>query len=96
MAKERVHLIVSGRVQGVFFRSTSRTMALRLGLTGWTKNRMDGKVEIIAEGEGDKIGSFIQWCHEGPAGARVDKVDMEWEDHRGEFTTFSIRYVDRW
>ena len=96
MGMGRAHLIVSGIVQGVFFRSTSRHQALNLGLTGWVKNRRDGKVEIVVEGEEKAISNFIQWCHEGPTGARVDKVDLTWEDFTGEFSNFSVQYFDTW
>ncbi len=96
MDMRRAHLTVSGIVQGVFFRSTSRHQAIRLGLTGWVKNRMDGKVEIVAEGETGAISNFIQWCHEGPPGSRVDKVDIAWEEYTGEFTGFSIQYLHGW
>ncbi|MGA1865543.1 MAG: acylphosphatase [bacterium] len=96
MDMSRAHLLVSGIVQGVFFRSTTRRQAVRLGLTGWVKNKMDGKVEIIVEGEAAAISNFIQWCHEGPPGARVDKVDITWEEYIGEFTSFSIQYLHGW
>ena len=96
MGMKRARIIVSGIVQGVFFRSSSRYQALHLGLKGWVKNRTDGKVEIVAEGENDAIMDFIQWCHLGPPGARVDHVDLEWEDYIGEFPGFSIRYSDHW
>ena len=93
MDMSRVHLTISGVVQGVFFRSTTRHQAIRLGLTGWVKNRMDGKVEIVVEGEAGAISNFIQWCHEGPPGARVDRVDITWEEYTGEFKNFSIQYL---
>ena len=96
MGKARVHLIISGIVQGVFFRSTSRSQALHLGLTGWVKNRADGKVEIVAEGEQDVLDRFIQWCHEGPPGSRVDKVNLEFDEYTGEFFNFAIKYIDSW
>ncbi|MBN2372482.1 acylphosphatase [bacterium] len=96
MAKTRAHLIISGIVQGVFFRSTSRSQALRLYLTGWIKNRADGRVETVIEGEDKAVANFIQWCHEGPPGAKVDNVDIMWEKYIGEFAAFSIKYSDAW
>jgi acylphosphatase len=57
---------------------------------------MDGKVEIVAEGETGAISNFIQWCHEGPPGSRVDKVDIAWEEYTGEFTSFSVQYLHGW
>jgi len=96
MGMKRARIIVSGIVQGVFFRSSSRHQASYLRLTGWVKNRPDGKVEIVVEGENDAITDFLQWCHKGPPGAMVDHVDLKWEEFMGEFSNFSIRYSDHW
>jgi len=86
----RAHLIVSGFVQGVYFRSTAAETGLKLGLTGWAKNRPNGTVEIIAEGDKDQIEKLIKWCHKGPPTARVDGVDISWEPTTGEFQTFRV------
>jgi acylphosphatase len=96
MGNKRVRLIISGIVQGVFFRSASRHQALSLGIKGWVKNRVDGTVEVVAEGAEDAVAEFMQWCHEGPVGARVDEVNFTWEEYEGEFTTFAIKYSDYW
>ena len=96
MDMRRAHLTISGIVQGVFFRSTTRHQAMGLGLGGWVKNRRDGSVEIVVEGKIETIANFIQWCHEGPPGARVDHVDLTWEDYTGEFSNFSVKYTDTW
>ena len=96
MNMRRAHITISGIVQGVFFRSTSRHQAMRLGLGGWAKNRRDGKVEIVVEVENEAIADFIQWCYQGPPGARVDDMDLAWEEYTGEFKAFSIRYADGW
>lgn len=90
MAQKRVHLVIRGRVQGVLFRMSSVREAKRLGLTGWVKNRPDGAVEIVAEGEEDQVKDFLSWAQRGPATARVDKVDTRWKSYTGEFALFAI------
>jgi acylphosphatase len=92
MENVRAHVIVEGRVQGVFFRHHTQEMAVRLGLKGWVKNRRDGSVEAIFEGERDKVGQVIQWCQQGPSQARVTKVHQIWKDYKGEFDDFSVSY----
>ncbi|MCA9482572.1 MAG: acylphosphatase [Nitrospina sp.] len=81
-------LVVSGKVQGVWFRASTEKEAARLGICGWVRNCNDGSVEIFAEGT--ELDVFIQWCHEGPPLARVDSVDVEWTEPRG-FASFEIR-----
>jgi len=90
--KVRAHLLIAGRVQGVFFRATARERARSLGVNGWVKNRWDGRVELVAEGEKEKVEELIRWAHKGPPGAWVEKVEVKWEEYQGEFETFSIRY----
>jgi len=90
--KRRTHLFISGRVQGVFYRANTRDQARRLGLTGWVRNLPDGRVEAVVEGEEEKIKELIDWCHQGPPGAQVRGVELRWEDYRGEFADFEIRY----
>lgn len=88
----RVHIVVSGIVQGVFFRANTKSEADRLGVHGWVRNRMDGTVEITAEGEKDIIEWFIQWCRQGPPGAVVKNVELNQEEHKDEFKSFNIAY----
>lgn len=88
----RAHLIISGRVQGIFFRAETQKAASRLGVYGWVRNRRDGTVEAVAEGASDDVASLIDWCQSGPAMSRVEKVDVSRQDYRGEFDAFSIRY----
>ncbi len=88
----RVHLYISGIVQGVFFRAHTRDVAESLSLTGWVRNLRDGKVEIVAEGAQGKIEQLIRWCRKGPPGSRVDNVEIYWEDATGAFKDFAIRY----
>jgi acylphosphatase len=89
---KRAHLFISGRVQGVFFRSNTRKKALELGLGGWVRNLNDGRVEAVFEGEESSIEKVIGWCHQGPSYASVDEVEVYWEEFRDEFQIFSIRY----
>lgn len=89
---KRAHIWVSGWVQGVFFRSHTRDMALSLGLNGWVRNLPDGRVEAVFEGEDDALKQMVSWCHKGPASARVDDAEVEWEEPTGEFEDFSIKY----
>ena len=87
----RAHLIIEGRVQGVWFRDSTRQEAVRLGLSGWVKNRFDGAVEVVAEGPRAGIETLVTWCHQGPPAARVTKVrEFEEEDFTGEFDSFRI------
>ena len=89
---KRAHIFVGGRVQGVYYRATAREVARSLGLSGWVRNLPDGRVEIIAEGEEEKLRKFIDWCWEGPPAARVTSVDVNWEKPEGTFQGFTIRY----
>lgn len=90
MAQKRIEVVVHGRVQGVFYRASAQREARRLGLTGWVKNRPDGTVEVIAEGEEDQVKDFLAWAQHGPTTARVDNVDVKWRSYTGEFTDFRI------
>ena len=90
--KVRTRVIVTGRVQGVFFRYSTREVANRLHVFGWVKNRWDGKVEAVFEGERERVEEMIEWCHEGPPGAHVQRVDTNWEEYLAEFDQFSITY----
>lgn len=94
--KARAHIFVSGRVQGVFFRDHTQRWASSLNLTGWVKNIRDGRVEALAEGDKEKIEELIIRLKEGPPSAQVDRVDVNWEDHKGEFKDFRITYPDFW
>ncbi len=89
--KLRAHILVSGRVQGVFFRNSTRKKAQALGVTGWVRNRPDGQVEAVFEGEEEKVRELVDWAREGPAWAKVDKLNISWENYRGEFEGFEIK-----
>ena len=88
----RAHLFVSGRVQGVFFRDNALKRAKSLGVTGWVKNLFDGRVELILEGEKEKVEEMIQWAKKGPILAKVNGAEIEWQEWKGEFDSFGIRY----
>ncbi len=81
---KRVHLFVAGRVQGVFFRQSAHDKALELGLSGWVRNRADGRVEGVAEGDDEKVDAWVAWCRQGPPSALVRDVSLETEAPRGE------------
>lgn len=90
---ERVRLRIRGRVQGVFFRATTREKARMLGLRGWVRNRPDGTVEIVAEGPPAAVADLVAFCREGPPAARVDEVQVEREgEPTGELDGFRVRY----
>ena len=82
---------VFGKVQGVFYRATSKTKADELGLTGWVKNESDGTVSLFVKGESKKVEEMVEWCKEGPTFSKVDKVEYE-EVEQEEFSDFEIRY----
>ena len=90
MALKQVQLIVRGRVQGVYFRASTQREARRLGLAGWVRNRPDGCVEIVAEGEEPSIRELYGWAQKGPGAARVERVDTRWRSYTGEFPDFRI------
>ena len=92
MAKTRVHIRVTGRVQGVYFRYAVEEEARHRGVTGWVRNLPDGRVEGVFEGEDPRIKEILAFCRRGPPHARVDRVDVSEEPFRGDFRSFEIRY----
>jgi Acylphosphatases len=90
MVRVRAHVWISGRVQGVFFRAHTKEVAEKLGLTGWVRNLPDGRVEAVFEGEEEAVKEAIEWCKRGPPLARVEKVEVRYEDPTGEFRDFRI------
>jgi len=90
--KIRVHLFISGIVQGVNFRYYTRETARRLNITGVVRNLPDGRVETIAEGDEEAIEKFIEWCKKGPPSARVEKVEIKRSNFVGDFKDFKIDY----
>lgn len=79
-----MHVVISGRVQGVGFRYGVGARARSLGIGGWVRNRADGAVEAVFEGPRDRVDSLVAWCRRGPSGARVEAVKVEEEAPLGE------------
>lgn len=90
MGKKRVRLVIEGRVQGVWFRDSTRREAQALGARGWVKNLPDGAVEVLAEGPAETVQKLVAWCHHGPSYARVTRVRETKETWQGEFDSFDI------
>ena len=90
--QKRLHLIIKGRVQGVFYRASTRDTAVKLGLKGWVRNMADGSVEAVFEGNEKTLKEVLQWCRNGPPGAYVSKIEEKWDEFTGEFDRFDIRY----
>jgi acylphosphatase len=90
--KVRAHVYISGRVQGVFFRSETKDEAIVLDVKGWVRNLPDGRVEAVFEGEEKSVKELVEFCKRGPSGAKVTNVDVMWESYSGEFRDFEIRY----
>ncbi|MCP5003783.1 MAG: acylphosphatase [Planctomycetes bacterium] len=86
----RAHVFADGRVQGVFFRASTRAEAIQLGLTGWVKNCKDGRVEAVFEGAKENVEKAVEWCRKGPPGASVTHVEVDFGHATGEFGTFEI------
>lgn len=89
---KRVRVLISGRVQGVFFRAYTRETAMALNLTGWVRNLSDGRVEAVFEGEDGKVDAMLEWCKQGPPYAVVRDVEIIEETPTGEFRDFRITY----
>ncbi len=91
MAKKRVHLIISGRVQGVGFRCNTFRQAVELGIHGWVRNIPDNKVEAVFEGDDHIVEQMVQWCYKGPSMSHVYNIEITKQQYSGEFQNFSIR-----
>lgn len=85
----RAQVVISGRVQGVFFRHETARRARSRGVNGWVRNLPDGRVEAVFEGTRDSVESLIRWCREGPSMAAVSSVDVEWQEPQRE-SSFSV------
>ena len=90
--KARAHVFVTGRVQGVFFRSETRRNANRYDVKGWVRNLPDRSMEAVFEGEKDAVQTLIDFCKHGPSGAKVTSTDLTWEAYTGEFDSFKIKH----
>lgn len=90
MDNRRVHLVVTGRVQGVGFRYATTLRAQALGVVGTVRNRTDGAVEVVAEGRQGPLQELVDWCHDGPSLARVDHVDVQWQAPTFDYVSFAV------
>jgi len=88
----RARLLIAGRVQGVAFRWETQRAAQERSVTGWVRNLPDGRVEAVVEGSRVNVNDLVDWCRKGPPVARVDSLDIQWEDYAGEFQGFDIAY----
>jgi acylphosphatase len=87
-----VHVYISGRVQGVFFRAETQKAAKGLNINGWVRNLPDGRVEALFEGEDADVDKMIVWCHKGPPTARVENVIITEAPYTGKYQDFRIKY----
>ena len=90
MDKKRVQLIIHGKVQGVFFRASTKDKANELRLSGFVRNREDGTVEVIAEGDEDQLQRLVDWCRKGPELSQVNDVHLDWQPYIAQFEKFEI------
>jgi acylphosphatase len=89
-----VHVLVSGRVQGVGYRASTWDMAQLLKLNGWVRNLRDGRVEAVFEGSKPQVEEMLRWCHQGPPAAVVKSVEVEYEQPQG-LQSFEVSYSQR-
>ncbi len=90
--KVRVHVLIEGRVQGVFFRASTRDEARARGLLGWVRNLADGRVEALFEGDKPVVENMLAWCRKGPPYAYVDQVEEDWQPYQGDQADFRVVY----
>ena len=92
MANQRVRVVIKGKVQGVFFRQALKVKAKQKNVFGCVKNLIDGRVEAILEGDEENVNNLVEWCHGGPANARVEDVIIRNEKFTNEFSKFDVLY----
>ncbi len=92
MASQRVRVLIKGKVQGVFFRQALKVKAKQKNVYGYVKNLIDGRVEAILEGDEESVNNLVEWCHGGPANARVEDVIIRNEKFTNEFSKFDVLY----
>jgi acylphosphatase len=90
MTKTRAHIYITGKVQGVFFRQNTKRKAQSRGVSGWVSNLPDGRVEAVFEGEDAAVKEIVDYCRHVPSFAKVENVEVAFEDYTDEFTNFSI------
>ena len=92
VAGKRAHVIIDGKVQGVFYRVETQRAAEAAGLRGWVRIRPDGTVEALLEGDEEDVKAVLEWCRQGPPLARVSRLDVSWEDYVGDLVDFGVKY----
>ena len=92
MENQRVHIFISGKVQGVFFRQALKVIAKKNNVSGWVRNLPDKRVEALLEGDNTSVNSVIKWTRVGPANSRVDDIQVSNEEFQNEFSTFEVLY----
>ena len=92
MTNKRIRVFVKGKVQGVFFRQALKVKAKQQNVFGWVKNLLDDRVEAVLEGNEENVNVLVEWCHGGPANARVEDVEIRNEKFINEFTKFDVLY----
>lgn len=92
MDTTRWKMVISGKVQGVYYRASTEKEANRLGVSGYARNLPDGRVEVVAEGSPDALRQLHQWCQDGPPEARVRGIQVEEQPASGEFSAFGVKY----
>jgi acylphosphatase len=92
MKHQRVRLLVSGKVQGVFFRQALKVAAKKNNVSGWVRNLKDRRVEAVLEGDSKSVNSVIEWTRIGSANSRVDDIEVVNEEAKNEFSTFEVLY----
>ena len=92
MVKQRTHILVTGKVQGVFFRQATKVIAIKNNVNGWVKNLENSQVEILLEGEEKDVNLVVDWCRHGPANSRVDKIEINQQIFVGELLNFEVLY----
>lgn len=89
---KQFHMIISGKVQGVFFRANTREKAKQLGLVGYVMNLSNGKVETVAQGPEDKLNELVEFCQHGQTSAEVDSIELKESEPKEKYTNFEIRF----
>ena len=92
MKQQRVHILISGKVQGVFFRQALKVVAKKNNVTGWVRNLTDKRVEATLEGYNKSVNLVIEWAKIGPANSHVDNIEINNEEFRNEFSAFEVLY----
>ena len=92
MEQQRIHLLVSGKVQGVFFRQALKVVAKKNNVLGWVRNLTDKRVEAVLEGDKKSVNLVIEWARIGPANSHVDNIEVNNEEFKNEFSTFEVVY----